>query len=116
MSKHTPGPWHLGRPDGNGEDAHMCEVMTKYTTASEAGTLPCYDIICRTWSPKHLVASVRLTRPECQAYARLIAAAPELLEALKEVAAEARHPDYDWSVALLKTVHAAIAKAEEVKP
>ena len=40
----------------------------------------------------------------------------ELLEALKEVAAEARHPDYDWSVALLKTVHAAIAKATEVKP
>jgi hypothetical protein len=40
----------------------------------------------------------------------------ELLEALKEVAAEARHPDYDWSVALLNTVHAAIAKAEEVKP
>jgi len=40
----------------------------------------------------------------------------ELLEALKEVATEARHPDYDWSVALLNTVHAAIAKAEEVEP
>jgi hypothetical protein len=40
----------------------------------------------------------------------------EQLEGLKEVAAEARHPDYDWSVTLLNTVHAAIKKAEEVKP
>jgi hypothetical protein len=47
---------------------------------------------------------------------RLHAVNAELLEALKEVAVEARHPDYDWSVALLNTVHAAIAKAKEVKP
>jgi hypothetical protein len=47
---------------------------------------------------------------------RLYAVNADLLEALKEVAAEARHPDYDWSVALLNTVHAAIAKAEGVKP
>ncbi len=47
---------------------------------------------------------------------RLHSVNAELLERLKEVAAEARHPDYDWSVALLKTVRAAIEKAEEVKP
>ena len=47
---------------------------------------------------------------------RLHSVNAELLEALKEVAAEARHPDYDWSVALLKTVRAAIAKAEGVTP
>jgi hypothetical protein len=47
---------------------------------------------------------------------RLHSVNAELLEALKEVAAEARHPDYDWSVDLLNTVHAAIAKATEVKP
>ena len=112
MSKHTPGPWHLGRPDRDGEDAHMCEVMTKYTTASGAGTLPCYDIICRTWSPHQLVASVRLTRSECQANARLIAAAPELLEALKLARSIIGHPEDAHS----KLISAAIDKAEEVKP
>ncbi len=112
MSTHTPGPWHLGRPDRDGEDAHMCEVMTKYTTASGAGTLPCYDIICRTWSPHQLVASVRLTRSECQANARLIAAAPELLEALKLARSIIGHPEDAHS----KLISAAISKAEGVKP
>jgi hypothetical protein len=37
----------------------------------------------------------------------------ELLEVLKDIAAE---PDDAWSVALLNTVRAVIAKAEEVKP
>lgn len=110
MSTHTPGPWHLGRPDRDGEDAHMCEVMTKYTTASGAGTLPCYDIICRTWSPHQLVASVRLTRSECQANARLIAAAPELLEALKLAVRQNEH-DMLMTGEELRNARAAIAKA-----
>jgi hypothetical protein len=92
----------------------MCEVMTGYATASGAGTLPCYDIICRTWSPEHLVASVRLTRSECQANARLIAAAPELLEAciylVQGIEACGLTGVY------LDQARAAIAKAEEVKP
>ena len=102
----------MGRPDRDGEDAHMCEVMTKYTTASGAGTLSCYDIICRTWSPHQLVASVRLTRSECQANARLIAAAPELLEALKLARSIIGHPEDAHS----KLISAAISKAEGVKP
>jgi hypothetical protein len=37
----------------------------------------------------------------------------ELLEVLKEVCDETRHPDYDWSVDLAQRVRAAIAKAED---
>ncbi len=44
---------------------------------------------------------------------RLHAVNAELLEVLKDIAAE---PDDAWSVALLNTVRAAIDKAEEVKP
>ena len=81
--KHTPGPWHLGSVDRNGEDAHMCEVQTKYATKSRGADIACYDLICRTWSPKYLAASIRLDRNTCIANARLIAAAPELLAALE---------------------------------
>jgi hypothetical protein len=61
-------------------------------------------------------AMANASRPNADDLRRLHAVNAELLEVLKEVAAEARHPDYDWSVALLNTVHAAIKKAEEVKP
>ncbi len=44
---------------------------------------------------------------------RLHAVNAELLEVLKDIAAE---PDDAWSVALLNTVRAVIEKAEEVKP
>ena len=33
MSKHTPGPWNLGKPERKGEDAHVCVVMTQYWLA-----------------------------------------------------------------------------------
>ena len=84
MSKHTPGPWHIGartffrptltifhKPFGLGDVAEVYE----------------------------------------DADAPLIAAAPELLEALREVRKQARHPDYDWSLDLQREVDAAIAKA-----
>ena len=85
MSAHTPGPWNLGNPGLRGSDAHMCQVMTAYATKNEGATIGCYDVICRTWSPDCTVSSVRLTREECFANARLIAAAPELLKALQEL-------------------------------
>jgi len=89
--KHTPGPWNLGNPGLRGSDAHMCEVMTAYATKNEGATLGCYDVICRTWSPNYTASSVRLTREECFANARLIAAAPETAaerDRLREVNAE----------------------------
>jgi hypothetical protein len=89
--KHTPGPWNLGNPGLRGSDAHMCEVMTAYATKNEGATIGCYDVICRTWSPNYTASSVRLTREECFANARLIAAAPETAaerDRLREVNAE----------------------------
>jgi hypothetical protein len=50
--------------------------------------------------------------PQSEADARLIAAAPDLLEALREAADYTRHPDYDWPVEFSHRVSAAIAKAE----
>ena len=110
-TEYTPGPWHLGKPDRNGEDAHMCEVMTAYTTKNEGAAVGCYDIICRTWSHERLAASVRLSRQECIANARLIAAAPELLEALKSLLPYfegEHHPDHPH----VREAKVAIAKAE----
>ena len=99
MSKHTPGPWEAFQNDLG------CGVLA--TKRADVA-------YCWTRDGWPLDSSRPIS--ESVANARLIAAAPELLEALKEVSAEARHPDYDWNVALLKTVRAAIAKAEGVKP
>jgi hypothetical protein len=67
MSKHTPGPWHYRRGD---EWSHS--VVTHH------GTLPDGSQNCWT------VADInKMREPEHEANARLIAAAPELLEALK---------------------------------
>lgn len=106
-TEYTPGPWHLGNPSRDGEDAYMCEVMTAYATKNAGADIACYDLICRTWSHERLAASVRLSRKECIANARLIAAAPELLVALKAVVAIADRKTDEFDAA-----RAAIAKAE----
>jgi hypothetical protein len=97
---HTPGPWQAELPRRN--DAHMCRI----TTAWEQNN--CYLQLGQTWDPEHPVSYVGLSRMECIANARLMAAAPDLLAALKaidalpsELAGEA------WAIA-----RAAIAKAE----
>ena len=88
-TQHTPGPW-----------------VTKGPHIMEAG--PSFN-----W-----VASVQVSNmPEWEANARLIAAAPELLEALQDLAEEAARsvypqpdkPDSAW--AKLVRARAAIAKA-----
>ena len=79
MSKHTPGPWH---------------------TAGEQGV--------QIRSAKDQIAKVWTMRGnEWKANARLIAAAPELLEALKLARSIIGHPDDAHS----QMIDAAIAKA-----
>ena len=81
MSKHTPGPWRIGTPPPNGEQTIGTQhglMVAVVTTGSGVPT---------------------------KANARLIAAAPELLEALQEIVNAA---DGD---AGLKKARAAIAKA-----
>lgn len=96
MAKHTPGPWEA-RPDDRG-----------------AGSYP----YCTVWAgPPGLngsvVAAIRLDDEgrelPFEANARLIAAAPELLEALKGVLAVADRKTNEFDAA-----RAAIAKATKV--
>lgn len=60
-TEHTPGPWHYGG-------------LTRFVTDGEGE--PVARVELRKASPTH---------EECVANARLIAAAPELLEALKHI-------------------------------
>jgi hypothetical protein len=91
MIKHTPGPWHYRRGD---EWSHS--VVTHH------GTLPDGSQNCWT------VADInKMREPEHEANARLIAAAPELLEALKELLPGA--DAMGWNT---EKARAAIAKAE----
>lgn len=97
MSKHTPGPWFF-------EGSHFWSEHG--WIASSAQPDDGGDIVC---NPPDADADASLAR--WPANARLIAAAPDLLEALRDVADQARHPDYDWPVWLSQAVSAAIAKA-----
>ena len=106
MSKHTPGPWEFGR----------CKQITGIRTIAgwfigrTGGRKPLLDI-----GEVYLFASQN--EGEQEANARLIAAAPELLEACQSMDADLNDPGC-WIGALMspnpKTVdliRAAIAKA-----
>lgn len=90
-SKHTPGPW-IAEVDDNGENLG---IMSEAGKAVVAGCGCCGS----PWSDK----------THAHANARLIAAAPELLEALKMVL---QHGRIDNSEKRMNVVSAAIAKAE----
>ena len=100
-AKHTPGPWVIA--DGGpiiADSQNMIAVTLDMFDSNE-------DL--STW------IQTRVTRPEREANARLIAAAPELLEALEELVTA-----LDYAVtrrsrarrdAAVKSARAAIAKA-----
>lgn len=103
MSKHTPGPW---RSHTNGSDFFV--TATDFHGAN-GKVAKCY------------VADVQKFRnesgeDECQANAKLIAAAPDMLEALKGIL-NSFHESVKTTASLdefpsLKAVQAAIAKAQ----
>lgn len=68
MNKHTPGPWHVV-PYGDGNQKVVC--------SDEAGNWRIAFMATSSGSREELA--------EIKANARLIAAAPELLEALKDL-------------------------------
>lgn len=70
--KHTPGEWHVGGP-------HRCTIYDKFGQ--------------RLANSFEGVMAAQRTDSECAADARLIAAAPELLEALREAVDLAWIPD-----------------------
>ncbi len=98
MSKHTPGPWIHGRNDAfyrNGNRLIWTSKGPGFGTIAEASD---YD------------------RDRSAANARLIAAAPDLLAALKKAAKELgiNDPnDHAFESDLAGEIRAAIAKAEE---
>jgi hypothetical protein len=86
MSKHTPGPWYIDpiKAHANGNRRIMAEQCTPVAVV-----------------PDHLVAD-----------ARLIAAAPDLLEALQQVVHEwDTNPNVITYAELMRASRAAIAKA-----
>ena len=68
MSKHTPGPWRVG------------EYKYKGIEISRDYSYPVRIAIVESWA-----ADPKAAQQEAQANARLIAAAPELLEALRDI-------------------------------
>ena len=92
MSKHTPGPWNIGAPPPNGEQTIGTQQGLMVAVATTGAGVP------------------------TEVNANLIAAAPELLEALEALTLIMNLNDDDvwtdesWQVALNKA-RAAIAKA-----
>jgi len=89
MSKHTPGPWYVGCED---EDTGEIEVIS--------GVRPYVCLV--------LPGAIDEVTP---ANARLIAAAPELLEALTEIVTAADGDGWKKLDATFAGARAAIAKA-----
>ena len=89
-TKHTPGPWTIG----NGDDLQEGHVSID---ALDHGALA--QVVWKMIDDDH--------SPRCEANARLIAAAPELLEIAKQCAAHF----VDTDAPLGSAARAAIAKA-----
>lgn len=96
QSKHTPGPW---KTDLEKHDAPHQDI--KISSPHMLGE------ICRVWQDD----ACHDNNPEQIANARLIAAAPELLEALEDLASESVETFAHWPD-LKKQVYAAITKAK----
>jgi hypothetical protein len=73
MSKHTPGPWRFLEADDHNRDDNSCRPLTICGLAD--------DDLANVYSSDD--STVSISREEAVANARLIAAAPDLLEALK---------------------------------
>jgi hypothetical protein len=108
MSKHTPAPWVLKiRPAEHDDNVTVAEIeqprSVKYRGA-----------VTRMQSAEHIYG---IGKDELIANARLIAAAPDMLEALKAISEVGIREIHDWQAIaerMQATALAAIAKAEGV--
>ena len=105
-TKHTPGSWHIG--SGNGEGSIFGpEDCGRMVFESDRGTV-LYPICKVINGPKQCQDE----GAEDNANARLIAAAPDLLEALKGMLNWARRVQEPIPGPEIPRAHTAIAKAE----
>lgn len=95
--KHTPGPWTLGDP------AHEHTSGRAWTVPVWANEAPSGDKIAGE--------AMATSRKTARANARLIAAAPDLLEALAQIVAECEAGTHDSGTSGMAAARAAIAKA-----
>lgn len=92
MSEHTPGPWEWDAGDIGAEYSVPYSDIFK-----DAGEI--------------IIASFNDNIPEGRANARLIAAAPDLLEALEDIARGPLQGPGDFKVYAQETARKAVAKA-----
>jgi hypothetical protein len=106
MSSHTPAPWQLSsREREESFDGLTFKRLEVYGTQSAV-------LIASVCGPE--LRTEMHAHDEFEANARLIAAAPELLAALKELADSVERADCgfsSWQEEALKVARAAIAKA-----
>lgn len=95
MNKHTPGPWSLGEPESVGTGLF---VSVHAPSHGELATV--------VWRMENDNFD-EVPSPSCEANARLIVAAPELLESLSNLVGLAR-----LGAAHLSKYHAALAHEE----
>lgn len=106
---HTPGPWHVGNGD----------IFAEGNKSSDFDDIVICAIGLGGGFRSHEYAVVKAHRPEGKANARLIASAPELLEALEAfnvtekmiVAGTADSLTIKVPIAVIQQAAAAIAKA-----
>jgi hypothetical protein len=98
MSKHTPGPWYVGT-EFNDQGRHIYAAQKVRDDEGEEW----HPLIATTDDDERLV--------DWQANARLIAAAPDLLDALKDLREAIKSRGVISTVKALSKTDAAIAKA-----
>jgi hypothetical protein len=94
MSKHTPGPWHLDFDEA---------IESTYVSISAAKHKSLAEVVWRFATEEQ--------SPNLEANAHLIAAAPELLEALERLVANLNEGDF-ISNTRIDEARAALAKAK----
>ncbi len=106
MTQHTPGPWEWW-DEGSDNPNSTQGVRTSEAEGVQSRTIALCDEEFR-----------RIPQEERAANARLIAAAPELLEALRDlIIACNMSPGQELTVSLaIENANAAIAKAETLYP
>lgn len=112
--KHTPGPWVIGFHDGTGsgaeEDSGAYVTVPTHPTTSDAETILVVRGGTNDWGGA--VGVVGRTQAEKEANARLIAAAPDLLEALNKITDQMDRNRGRCDVATYNLACDAIEKAE----